>query len=54
MHKYHYCTYTIIAVTSFGKDCLNSVDESIGAYTRVYPYLEWIESIVWPEQNEGK
>ncbi|NP_001166061.1 serine protease 142 precursor [Nasonia vitripennis] len=39
------CMYDIIGVTSFGKLC-GSV--APGVYSRVYAYLAWIESIVWP------
>ncbi|XP_037036575.1 serine protease snake-like [Bradysia coprophila] len=53
-HKHHYCTYTIIGITSAGKACANFRDGSISVYTRVYPYLSWIESIVWPGQNANE
>lgn len=45
-HQSQSCMYEIVGVTSFGKGC-GSVDTP-GVYTRVYHYLEWIESIVWP------
>ncbi|KAJ8961851.1 hypothetical protein NQ318_021468 [Aromia moschata] len=38
--------YNIIGVTSFGKAC--GLSKTPGIYTRVYGYLPWIESIVWP------
>ncbi|KAF2901355.1 hypothetical protein ILUMI_04830 [Ignelater luminosus] len=41
-----YCMYTIVGITSFGKTC--GVANIPGVYTRVYNYIEWIESIVWP------
>jgi len=42
------CMYSIDGVTSSGKGCgrINTP----GVYTRVYPYLDWIENIVWPEK----
>lgn len=45
-HKTTYCMYSIIAVTSFGKTC--GIVGSLGVYTKVLPYVEWIESVVWP------
>lgn len=48
-HKDHFCTFTIIGVTSFGHDCRGVNYRSIGIYTRVLPYVSWIESIVWAE-----
>ncbi|XP_037037349.1 serine protease snake-like [Bradysia coprophila] len=53
MHKHHHCTYIIIGITSVGKACENFRYGSISIYTRVYPYLSWIESIVWPGQYNG-
>lgn len=38
--------YDVVGVTSFGKAC--GLSNSPGVYTRVYNYLSWIESIVWP------
>lgn len=35
----------VIGVASFGKNC--EYKGSPGVYTRVYPYITWIESIVW-------
>ncbi|CAD7092800.1 unnamed protein product [Hermetia illucens] len=40
-----YCMYTIIGVTSFGITC-GEVNVP-GVYTRVYPYVSWIENQVW-------
>lgn len=39
--------YNVIAITSFGKACGISGDP--GIYTRVQPYLEWLESNIWPD-----
>ncbi|KAJ8703815.1 hypothetical protein PYW07_013109 [Mythimna separata] len=41
-----YCLHTIIGVTSYGKACGYLGDA--GMYTRVYHYVPWIESVVWP------
>lgn len=41
--------YTIVGVTSFGKAC--GIAKSPGIYTRVYNYLSWIESVVWPNES---
>ncbi|EFA12222.2 serine protease P60 [Tribolium castaneum] len=38
--------FVVVGVTSFGKGC--GVQNSIGVYTKVIPYLNWIEDIVWP------
>lgn len=41
------CIYTIVGVTSLGpRDCGTKDHPSV--YTRVYPYLDWIEQNVWP------
>lgn len=42
----YYCMYSLIGITSTGKDCGGAAP---GIYTRVYNYISWIESIVWPE-----
>uniref|UniRef100_A0A182SUQ0 Peptidase S1 domain-containing protein n=1 Tax=Anopheles maculatus TaxID=74869 RepID=A0A182SUQ0_9DIPT len=40
-----YCTYTIIGITSFGQNCgLAGVP---AVYTTVYPYLSWIENLIF-------
>lgn len=36
--------HVIVAVTSGGLDCH---DKLPGFYTKVIPYLDWIEKIVW-------
>ncbi|EFA04602.2 venom protease [Tribolium castaneum] len=38
--------FVVVGVTSFGKGC--GGENSIGVYTRVSGYIDWIESIVWP------
>ncbi|XP_013139254.1 PREDICTED: serine protease snake-like [Papilio polytes] len=40
------CMYVVIGVTSFGKDCGTLARP--GIYTKVSPYMSWIENIVWP------
>ena len=40
-----YCMYKIVGITSFGQACGYSAP---GVYTRVYHFVPWIESIVWP------
>lgn len=45
-HRKQYCMFTIVGITSFGKIC--GFQNSPGVYTRVLPYVEWIEGIVWP------
>lgn len=46
LNRDYECMYTLIGVTSLGKLCGNIIP---GIYTRVYNYIEWIESIVWPD-----
>ncbi|KAG7308855.1 hypothetical protein JYU34_006116 [Plutella xylostella] len=40
--------YRIVGITSFGRGCGSKVP---GIYTRVYNYVDWIESVVWPNQR---
>ena len=44
--------FYIYGVTSFGltTQC-SETGEAPGIYTRVYPYLKWIEDTVWPGNN---
>ncbi|CAH2060917.1 unnamed protein product, partial [Iphiclides podalirius] len=39
--------HTLVGVTSFGRDCGRKM--APGVYTRVSRYVEWIESVVWPD-----
>lgn len=41
------CMYSIVGITSFGKSC----GIVPGLYTKVSNYIEWIESIVWPDNE---
>lgn len=38
--------FFIVGVTSFGKNCGSQIP---AVYTRVAYYLDWIESVVWPQ-----
>ncbi|XP_077290904.1 trypsin-like [Arctopsyche grandis] len=40
-----HCTYTVIGITSIGRNC--GVKGTPGIYTRVSYYVPWIESVVW-------
>ncbi|KAJ8705446.1 hypothetical protein PYW08_012492 [Mythimna loreyi] len=44
-----HCLHTVIGVTSFGKAC-GYLGEA-GMYSRVYHYVSWIESVVWPGED---
>ncbi|XP_063836865.1 serine protease snake-like [Ostrinia nubilalis] len=46
------CMHKVIGVTSFGRACGNTGQP--GVYTRVRPYVPWIESVVWPAQGTDK
>ncbi|XP_076678159.1 venom protease-like [Andrena cerasifolii] len=39
------CMYSLMGVTSIGSLCGSIIP---GVYTRVYHYIPWIESVVWP------
>ncbi|KAJ8703817.1 hypothetical protein PYW07_013111 [Mythimna separata] len=43
------CLHTVIGVTSFGRACGFAGDA--GMYSRVYHYVDWIESVVWPGED---
>ncbi|KOB66122.1 Hemolymph proteinase 6 [Operophtera brumata] len=38
--------YKVVGITSFGRGCGSYVP---GVYTRVAKYVDWIESVVWPQ-----
>ncbi|KAJ1520201.1 hypothetical protein ONE63_004412 [Megalurothrips usitatus] len=44
-----YCMYKVAGVVSFGQAYCGM--GAPGVYTRVYHYLPWIESIVWPQKG---
>lgn len=47
------CIYTILGITSFGPTFgpdICGIRGHPSVYTRVYPYLDWIEKIVWPNE----
>ncbi|KAH9630589.1 hypothetical protein HF086_016093 [Spodoptera exigua] len=43
------CQHTIIGVTSYGRAC--GYAGEAGMYTRVFHYVPWIESVVWPGRD---
>ncbi|KAL0853140.1 hypothetical protein ABMA27_012903 [Loxostege sticticalis] len=43
------CMQKVIGVTSFGKACGQTGQP--GVYTRVRPYVPWIEGLVWPGED---
>lgn len=45
-HPIYYKAAMVVGLTSFGKSC--GFKNSPAVYTRIFPYLNWIESIVWP------
>lgn len=40
--------HKVVGVTSFGRDCGRKF--APGVYTKVSKYIEWIESVVWPDE----
>lgn len=45
VHPKYSCMYSIIGITSFGQAC--GIIGTPAIYTRVYNYIDWIESVVW-------
>lgn len=43
--------YSQVGITSFGKLVCGDLGDSIAVYTKVSPYISWIELIVWPKTN---
>lgn len=43
--KRNYEMFELLGITSFGNAC--GFKNSPGVYTRVFPYVKWIEGIVW-------
>lgn len=41
----HKCAFEITGITSFGKMCGTGIP---AVYTKVQPYIQWIENVVWP------
>lgn len=46
-HDKYFKMSKVVGVTSIRLNC--PLFEALGIYTRVYPYLKWIEKIVWPQ-----
>ncbi|XP_054257190.1 venom protease-like [Macrosteles quadrilineatus] len=49
--KVPYCMYNIIGLTSFGSMC--GFQHSPAVYTRVWSFVPWIETLVWPDENNN-
>lgn len=49
LHPHLKCLHQIVGITSFGRVC--AFKNSPGVYTRISHYIDWIEGIVWPDQN---
>ncbi|XP_013166073.1 PREDICTED: trypsin-1-like [Papilio xuthus] len=45
-HPQIYCMYSVVGITSWGRECGHPGQPAI--YTRVAGFIPWIESIVWP------
>lgn len=46
LYRESYCRFNLVGVTSYGVGCGTGAP---AVYTRVYSYLDWIESVVWPD-----
>lgn len=46
-----YCMYSLIGITSFGIGCGDQEVNNFNIYVRVFYYIPWIESIVWPGET---
>jgi secreted trypsin-like serine protease len=42
--------FVVVGVTSFGKAC--GLEDTIGVYTRVSAYVNWIVKALWEEEEE--
>lgn len=45
-----YCMYKLLAITSKGSVACGS-EHSFNLYSRVFWFLPWIESVVWPGED---
>lgn len=46
-HSKYYNMIKVVGVSSYEQSC--KFPNSTGVYTRIYPYLKWIEKVVWTE-----
>ncbi|XP_068626111.1 trypsin-1-like [Battus philenor] len=46
-HPNIYCMYSVLGITSWGRECGHPGQPAI--YTRILAYVPWIESVVWPD-----
>ncbi|XP_054087781.1 serine protease Hayan-like [Zeugodacus cucurbitae] len=45
----HFNNYRVVGIVSFGPECGSDLP---GVYTRVSDYLDFIEAVVWPDEND--